>query len=52
MKVQKKKERKKEKDSLFKALIEEIRDSIFIEVIWAMFTFLPRWIFRMCRNIF
>jgi hypothetical protein len=45
------KKEKKKKESIFKQILEEVKDSIIIEVIFKSLLFIPRIIIRLIKNI-
>jgi hypothetical protein len=47
-----KKDQKNSKDSIFKTIRLEIRDSILFELMWSIISFIPKFIVRLIRNIY
>lgn len=43
--------KKEKKKSIFRQILEEVKDSIIIEVILKSLLFIPRMIFRLIKNI-
>jgi len=42
----------KEKESIPRAIFNEIRDSIIFEIVWGIILFIPRVVIRIIRNLY
>ncbi len=42
----------KKKEGILRNIINEIRDSIFIEITWRILFFIPRMLIRLIKNLF